>query len=229
LQGRYKGILVDRDAYLLDLSRYLHLNPVRAKIVERPEDYRQSSYGTYVKGKKDAMVTTDLLLGMLSEDGRMARKAYREYVDAGMGEGVRNPFAEVYGGVILGSRGFIKEALGRVKEAALDQAEIAQRRELHKLRSEDVIDALCSHFGVPADRFGEWGTALRDISDLSSQTPHLRHEPADRGPFSRVELFWRIQGESPVLCANVTRQGLINRPIIETTLGSIPCCFALEV
>jgi hypothetical protein len=69
-----------------------------------------------------------------------------------MGEEVRNPFADVYERVILGSRGFIKQALGRVKEVALDQAEIAQRRELHKLRSEDVIDPLCSHFKVPADR-----------------------------------------------------------------------------
>ena len=38
-QGRYKAILIDRDSYLLELSRYLHLNPVRAKMVERPEDY----------------------------------------------------------------------------------------------------------------------------------------------------------------------------------------------
>ena len=164
LQGRYKGILVDRDAYLLELSRYLHLNPVRAKIVESPEDYRQSSYLTYVKGKKDAMVTTDLLLGMVSEDGRIARKAYREYVEAGMAEGVRNPFTDVYGGVILGSREFIKQALGKVKEATLDQVEIAQRRELNKLKSEDIIDALCSHFQVPADGLGKWGTALRDMA-----------------------------------------------------------------
>jgi len=164
LQGRYKGILVDRDAYLLELSRYLHLNPVRARIVEKPEDYRQSSYLNYVKGKKDVMVTTELLLGMVSGDGRIARKAYREYVEAGMAEGVQNPFADVYGGVILGSRGFIKQALGKVKEAALDQAEIAQRRELHKLRSEDVIDALCSHFRVPAHSLGEWGTELRDMA-----------------------------------------------------------------
>jgi len=94
LQGRYKGISVDRDTYLRELSRYLHLNPVRAKIVESPEDYRQSSYRTYVTGEKDAMVTTDLLLGMVAGDGKTACRAYREFVEAGMGEGVRNPFEE---------------------------------------------------------------------------------------------------------------------------------------
>lgn len=137
---------------------------MRAKIVESPEEYRQSSYRAYLKGTKDAMLRTDLLLGMVSENGRVARKAYQEYVEAGMGEGVRNPFVDVYGGVILGSRGFIRQALGRVKEGALDQAEIAQRRELHKMKGEEVIDALCSYFNVPADSLGEWGTELRDMA-----------------------------------------------------------------
>ncbi|MES0397503.1 MAG: hypothetical protein ABUK17_08155, partial [Syntrophobacteria bacterium] len=41
-QGRYKGILVDKDAYLLELSRYVHLNPVKAGIVEKPEQYKWS-------------------------------------------------------------------------------------------------------------------------------------------------------------------------------------------
>jgi hypothetical protein len=66
LRGRYKGILGYRDASILELSRYLHLNPVRARIAGRPEDYGQSSYGSYVEGKRDAMVTTDLLLRMVS-------------------------------------------------------------------------------------------------------------------------------------------------------------------
>lgn len=53
------------------------------------------------------MVTRDLLLGMLAGDGKTAGRMYREFVGAGMGEGVRNPFADVYGAVILGSLGFI--------------------------------------------------------------------------------------------------------------------------
>jgi putative transposase len=164
LQGRYKGILVDRDAYLLELSRYLHLNPVRAKIVERPEDYRQSSYRSYVKTQKEAIVTTDLILGMVSEDGKTARRAYREYVEKGVAEGGRNPLEDVYGGVILGSRGFIKQALGTLKEAALDEEEIARRRELRKFEIEDVIEAVCSYFEVPADRLAEGGKDLRDMA-----------------------------------------------------------------
>jgi REP element-mobilizing transposase RayT len=164
LQGRYKGILVDRDAYLLELSRYLHLNPVRAKIVERPEDYRQSSYRSYVKTQKEAIVTTDLILGMVSEDGKTARRAYREYVEKGVAEGGRNPLEDVYGGVFLGSRGFIKQALRTLKETTLDQEEIAGRRELRKFEIEDVIEAVCSYFEVSADRLAEGGKDLRDMA-----------------------------------------------------------------
>jgi putative transposase len=164
LQGRYKGILVDRDAYLLELSRYLHLNPVRAKIVERPEDYCQSSYRSYVKTPKEAIVTTDLILGMVSEDGKTARTAYREYVEKRVDEGSRNPLEDVYGGVILGSRGFIKQALGTLKGATLDREEIACRRELRKFEIEAVIEALCSYFKVPGDRLAEGGKELRDMA-----------------------------------------------------------------
>jgi putative transposase len=164
LQGRYQGILVDRDAYLLELSRYLHLNPVRAKIVDRLEDCRQSSYRSYVKTQKEAIVTTDLILGMVSEDGKTARRAYREYVEKGVTEEGRNPLEDVYGGVILGSRGFIKQALRMLKETALDQEEIARRRELRKFEIEDVIEAVCSYFEVSADRLAEGGNDLRDMA-----------------------------------------------------------------
>ena len=52
-QGRYKSIVVDRDSYLLELSRYIHLNPVRAGIKERPEEYPHSSYGCYLARHED--------------------------------------------------------------------------------------------------------------------------------------------------------------------------------
>ena len=164
LQGRYKGILVERDVYLLELSRYLHLNPVRAKIVGRPEDYHQSSYRSYLKNRKESIVTTDLILGMVSDDGKATRRAYREYVEKGMEEESRNPLENVYGGVILGGRDFIKQALGTLREDALDQEEIARRRELSKFEMEDVIDAVCSYFRVPADRLAEGSKDLRDTA-----------------------------------------------------------------
>ncbi len=52
-QGRYKSVLVDKDSYLMELSRYIHLNPVRAKMVEKPEEYSYSSYISYITGKPE--------------------------------------------------------------------------------------------------------------------------------------------------------------------------------
>lgn len=48
-QGRFKSIIVDKENYLLELSSYIHLNPVRASIVSKPEDYQHSSMSYYVK------------------------------------------------------------------------------------------------------------------------------------------------------------------------------------
>ena len=64
-QGRYKAILIDRDSYLLELSRYIHLNPVRANIVEKPENYSYSSYRSYILKKKDDAVCRDQILKMI--------------------------------------------------------------------------------------------------------------------------------------------------------------------
>ena len=50
-EQRYKALLVDKDNYLLEVSRYIHLNPVAVRIVGRPEEYRWSSYAAYLGGK----------------------------------------------------------------------------------------------------------------------------------------------------------------------------------
>ncbi len=54
-QGRYKSILVEADSYAGELSRYIHLNPVRAGMVDRPEKYMWSSYQYYI-GKKKPLI-----------------------------------------------------------------------------------------------------------------------------------------------------------------------------
>jgi putative transposase len=55
-QGRYKGVLVDKDEYLIPLSRYIHLNPVRAKVVSSPEKYNWSSYASYIGKEREKVV-----------------------------------------------------------------------------------------------------------------------------------------------------------------------------
>ena len=151
-QGRYKAIVVERDSYLLELSRYLHLNPVRARLVVKPEDYPYSSYCAYVSRGKDELIHRDLILGMISGDGRGGRRGYRDFVERVLGEELEDPLKSVYGGIVLGGSRFIKEVLGRVKERLFEGEGIAQSRELQSAWGrEAVVGAVCRHFNLSAE------------------------------------------------------------------------------
>lgn len=91
-QGRYKAILVDRDSYLLELVRYVHLNPVRAKLVRHAHLYRWSGHCTYVGREMLPWLTTDWVLGQFGTRLAMSRKRYEEFVREGAGEGRRDEF-----------------------------------------------------------------------------------------------------------------------------------------
>jgi REP element-mobilizing transposase RayT len=68
-QARYKAILCDRDAYLLSLLKYIHLNPARAHIVENPKDYEWSSHNAYARKKADKVLAeTEQVLRIFSVD-----------------------------------------------------------------------------------------------------------------------------------------------------------------
>ena len=80
-QGRYKAVLCDRENYLLALLKYIHQNPVRAKIAERLADYPWSSHHAYTgKNNPLGLVDTDPVLRLFSERKGRARKAYREFM-----------------------------------------------------------------------------------------------------------------------------------------------------
>jgi len=72
--------LIDRDNYLLKLSRYIHLNPVRAGIIEKPEEYINSSYRSYIGNRKDDLVQHDQILQMISKDKKNAPRMYKQFV-----------------------------------------------------------------------------------------------------------------------------------------------------
>ena len=60
-QGRFKNSIIENDSYLLQCGKYIELNPVRAAIVNRPEDYPYSSYKYYAYGKEDKLLTENIL------------------------------------------------------------------------------------------------------------------------------------------------------------------------
>lgn len=83
-QGRYHSTLVDKDSYLLELSRYVHLNPVRAGIVRKPEQYEWSSYRIYLGSEHNRLVHAGEVLGLISAPESQQRRLYREFVEQGL-------------------------------------------------------------------------------------------------------------------------------------------------
>ena len=84
-QGRYKAILCDQERYLLALLKYIHFNPVRAKIVEKAPDYRWSSEQAYRKRSSgEGLVDTETVFRMFSENRSRARLKYVEFMDDGV-------------------------------------------------------------------------------------------------------------------------------------------------
>lgn len=82
-QGRFGSVLVEKDAYLLEVSRYVHLNPVSAGLVELPEDYTWSSMRVYMGlGVEKSLVYRENVLGFFSEDLEEAMEDYRRFVYA---------------------------------------------------------------------------------------------------------------------------------------------------
>lgn len=148
-QGRYKSILVDKDAYLLELSRYIHLNPVRAGIVKLPQDYRWSSYRRYMGEKVDSWVDVDWLLGWFEEGNtKRASETYRAFVEDGMEQSKGEVFKDMWGGFVLGRVDYIKEIKGRMKEKVIS---VEMPREINRFvgpRLEDIAQEVTRRFGV---------------------------------------------------------------------------------
>ncbi len=79
-QDRYKSIIISKDDYLLACGSYVELNPVRARIVEDPKDYKWSSYNAYAYGKKDLIADEHPIYRELSKYEAERRKKYRDFV-----------------------------------------------------------------------------------------------------------------------------------------------------
>lgn len=165
-QGRYKAIVIDQDSYLLELSRYMHLNPVRAKMVEKPEDYPHSSYTGYITPKEIELVKRHLVLGTLSKKKSMAIKQYRIFVENGIGRAVKSPLEHVYAGLILGRETFIRNMLNKIQESELLDNEISNRRMLAALYDADeIIEGICKALKIRKEEILEGNQKkYRDIA-----------------------------------------------------------------
>ncbi len=132
-QGRYKSIVVDKDSYFLELSRYIHLNPVRAKIVQVPEKYKWSSYNAYLARKSDIHIDKDRIKNSLDMNGAQ----YRQFVQDGINNKV-DLFSQVYAGFLLGSTKFIKGKLAYLK-GKVESKDFSYHKEISAMVDEEGL------------------------------------------------------------------------------------------
>ena len=125
-QGRFKAILVEKEGYLLELARYIVLNPVRAKMVKTPERYPWSSYRAMVGlAPVPPALTTEWVLEQFASTRAIARRRYTKFVHDGIG--VPGPWEEVKGQVFLGSEAFIERLTLQLEECSTREIPKRQR------------------------------------------------------------------------------------------------------
>jgi len=143
LQGRYESVVVQKETYLLELCRYIVLNPVRAFMVEKPEEWKWSSYlATAGKEKPQSFLTTDWILAHFGKRSKTACENYINFVYDGIEKD--GPWDKVEGGIFLGDPDFIKETRSWMgeEELSLEIPRIqrkATRPTLNELFPEHII------------------------------------------------------------------------------------------
>ncbi|HXV34486.1 MAG TPA: transposase [Gaiellaceae bacterium] len=157
LQGRYHAVLIEKEPHLLEVCRYVVLNPVRARLCSSPATWAASSYrATAGHSPSPAFLTVDWLLEQIGGSGRRARERYRAFVAEGVD---RHPLADVRGQIYLGS-----EEFARTLSAPNERIEEVPRAQWQPVRHR--LDELLGGGGREsiAVAFRE-GYTLREIAD----------------------------------------------------------------
>jgi len=163
-QGRFKAILVDRDSYLLELCRYVVLNPVRAKMLTDLLDYPWCSYratvGYYEAGE---WLNTDWVLSQFGKQKKRAIEKYKQFVQEGVGES--SPMNNLQGQLLLGSDKFVTKALSKLpkaKQKDLSEVPKKQRRKVYALST--YLKNKTQEAGI-AEAYYSGGYSQREIGE----------------------------------------------------------------
>ena len=146
LQGRFKSILVDKDHYLLELCRYIVLNPVRARIVPKPQDWPWSSFRA-TAGRVVAPSWLDVpgVLRLFHRTHAVARELYKQFVREGIQQA--SPWEEVRGQIFLGNEAFLSRMARLMRGRRFTNVPRAQTQPTRP-SGEEVVDRVASVYGL---------------------------------------------------------------------------------
>ena len=171
-QGRFKAHLIEEDGYFTEISRYLHLNPVRAKLVARPEQWKWSSYAGY-RNPKAALewMTYNRVLGEFGGTGADARQRALPFCSGGGVEPPPAPWKNAIGGLLVGSESFAM----RVRRLLGNRERDPELPQLQRLRARPALERIVA---AAAERFGcEAGSGRRAVEATQSaaRQRHIWH------------------------------------------------------
>jgi hypothetical protein len=161
-QGRYRTELVEDETYLWAVTRYVHLNPVRARIVDHPVAWQWSSYPGYARERSrlEWVAHAEMLASWAGEFGGSGSEpaaAYRRYVTAGLSQPPESPWSEAYHGWLLGSQKFVD----RVRAMVRDQPQRELRRESRRVQGLSISrlsEVVCAEYGIEHSELSRRGS-----------------------------------------------------------------------
>jgi len=163
-QGRFKAHLIEEEGHYLELSRYIHLNPVRAKLVTRAEDWPWGSYPGYHRARAELeWVSYHRVLGEFGRNERESRRQYGRFVRTGISDPPACPWDEAVGGVVVGSEPFVARIRRLLGDRPADR-EVPQLEQLRVRPSpERIVEVVAVHFGRGGDGWAP-GSRSDDVS-----------------------------------------------------------------
>ena len=198
-QGRFQAILVDADEYLIPLSRYIHLNPVMAKIVKNPKEYNWSSYSAFIgKIKPFPWLETELVISQFGKRAKQARERYKEYVEGINTKELENPANELVGGFILGPLDFVDWVKENFLSSRKKDKEIPKLKQLKpRADIEAIVKVVAGEFGCDEKEIrlkGKKGNLPRDIAI------YISHGLTGESGVNLGKYFGNISGAGITMC-----------------------------
>jgi REP element-mobilizing transposase RayT len=177
-QGRFKAIVIEADSYLLELSRYVHLNPVRVGSFKRREHkdalrhlekYRWSSLDGYLRrSKKRHWMTYDDVLNYVAGSG----KEYAHFIKEGLAAGYSTPWDNLTGQTVLGEEGFYERLRQKWQPKTASSKEQPSARWLERLEPSEVLRQVAAYFTIKLEDLIKKRTRYRDERALAMELMH---------------------------------------------------------
>jgi putative transposase len=215
-QGRFKSIVVDTDAYAAVLSAYIHLNPRRRKIVEKPEDYLWSSYRDYLGLRRKGLerLRPEFILAEFNRAKKAACSLYHAFIEERLE--MKDPLAEFRGFPAAGSDSFRKSVKSKIRPANYREIGIDSRPDKVEISPDDFSRAMAETLGIPTEQLC-----------LAKQRNHIRpmgiylmkkHCPID---LKSIGDYWNMDYVAVSMAAKRFKSKISADPEIASTLNRI--------